>query len=194
MKRAKLRRNVGYAAGLAVGWVMLWDRISTANVFGGLLVGGVLLVVFPLRPVGDEDRLTLHPLAFGRLAAAIMRQLIVSNLLVAREVVSPNAELRTGIVACRMRSSSPKLLSTVANIIALSPGTMAVDATDSPPTLYIHVLSLDDIVGVRRDVARLERQVIRAFGSPIDRRRLAGSTSVADTPSGVDDPRAGASQ
>jgi len=191
MTRAKARRNLGYAAGLAVAWVMLWDKISVANVLGGLLVGGVLLVVFPLRPVGDEDRLTLHPLGFVRLAAALLRQLIVSNLLVAREVVSPNAELRTGIVACRMRSSSPKLLSTVANIIALSPGTMAVDATDSPPTLYIHVLSLDDIIVVRRDVARLERQVIDAFGSPADRRLLDGSTSVADAASKTGDPHAG---
>lgn len=193
MRRAKARRNLGYAAGLAVAWVMLWDKISVANVLGGLLVGVVLLVVFPLRPVGDEDRLTLHPLGFVRLAAALLRQLIVSNLLVAREVVSPNAELRTGIVACRMRSSSPKLLSTVANIIALSPGTMAVDATDSPPTLYIHVLSLDDIIVVRRDVARLERQVIDAFGSPADRLRLAGSTSVADAASKAGDPQGGAS-
>lgn len=194
MNRTAWRRRAAYTAGLAVAWVMLWDTISVANVLGGLFVGTALLTVFPLRPVADGDRRTVHPLGFVRLAASVLRQLIVSNSLVAREVISPNAELRTGIVACQMRTSSPKLLSTVANILALSPGTMAVDAVDEPPTLFIHVLSLEDIVGVRAGVARLEQQVIEAFGSPSDRQQL--SLSVADevASSASDDPSGGVAQ
>ena len=78
--------------------------------------------------------------------------------------MSRNTRLCTGIVAVRMRTDSPKLLSTVANILALSPGMMAVAAPDGPPTLYVHLLALDDVVEVRRRVERLERQIIDAFG------------------------------
>jgi multicomponent Na+:H+ antiporter subunit E len=146
-------RYAAYACGLAVAWVMLWDRVSIANVLGGLLVAGVLLVVFPLRPVGE----------------AVLGDLVVSNVLVARTIISRHHRLRTGVVACPMRSDSPKVLSTVANIIALSPGMMAVDATAGPPTLYVHVLLLNRQTDVRRRVARLEALVIDAVGSGADR-------------------------
>ncbi len=72
-----------------------------------------------------------------------------------------------------MRTNSPKILSTVANILALAPGTMAVDATDGPPVLYVHVLAKDDVFDVRRKVARLERLVVEAIGSAADRRAVA---------------------
>jgi len=198
VKARQLRRYGFYAAGLAVAWVMLWDRVSAANIVGGLLVAGVLLVIFPLRQVGEDEQVVLHPLAFGRLAASVLGQLVVSNLLVTREVISPNSELLTGIVACRMHTSSPKLLSTVANILALSPGTMAVDATtgsrngggivgaDPPATLYVHVLSLTDVGDVRRKVARLERRVVNALGSARDRQELADTATDQLVPTAVD--------
>jgi len=116
VKARQLRRYGFYATGLAVAWVMLWDRVSAANIVGGLLVAGVLLVIFPLRQVGEDEYVVLHPVAFGRLAASVLGQLVVSNLLVTREVISPSSELLTGIVACPMHTSSPMLLSTVANI------------------------------------------------------------------------------
>jgi multicomponent Na+:H+ antiporter subunit E len=162
-------RYAAYACGLAVAWVMLWDRVSIANVLGGLLVAGVLLVVFPLRPVGEAERRRVRPLPLLRLAASVLGDLVVSNVLVARTIISRHHRLRTGVVACPMRSDSPKVLSTVANIIALSPGMMAVDATAGPPTLYVHVLLLNRQTDVRRRVARLEALVIDAVGSGADR-------------------------
>jgi multisubunit Na+/H+ antiporter MnhE subunit len=72
-----------------------------------------------------------------------------------------------------MRVASPKVLSTIANAIVLSPGTMAVDAIAEPPTLFIHVLALDDITEVRRRAAHLEAMVIEALGSAGDRAALA---------------------
>lgn len=160
-----------FAGGLTAAWVMLWDRVTVANVVAGLLIAVGTLTVFPL-PGRHEPQLTVSPIACVRLAVAVLAELVTSNLLVSREVVSRNARLCTGIVAVRMRTSSPKLLSTVANILALSPGTIAVAAADGPPTLYVHVLTLDDIVAVRRRVARLERLVVDAFGAQADRRAM----------------------
>ena len=74
-----------------------------------------------------------------------------------------------------MRTSSPKVLSTVSNILALSPDTMAVQATNDPPTLYVHVLALDDIEAVRRKVAQLEAFVIDAVGTNGERAALSAS-------------------
>lgn len=168
-----MKRYLAYAVGLAVAWVMLWDQVSVANVAAGVVVATVILVAFPLQRVPDRERRTVRPLALVRLAAAVLRDLAVSNVTVALQILSRNQELHSGIVACRMRTSSSKSLSTMANVLALSPGTMAVDAVAEPPTLFVHVLTLDDPLDVRRHVAHIERLVIEALGSAADREALA---------------------
>lgn len=166
-------RYAVYAVGLAGAWVMLWDQLSLANLVGGLVVASVLLAAFPLRTEPVEERRRVRPVALARLVLTVLRDVLVSNVHVSRTTVSRNQRLRTGVIACRMRTSSPKVLSTVANIIALSPGMMAVDATRDPATLYVHVLMVDSVVGIRRRVAQLERLVIEAVGSLGDRELLA---------------------
>ena len=168
-----MRRYVPYAVGLAVAWVMLWDQINLANFLGGLAVAAVLLALFPLPPVDPGRRLVVRPLALGRLAAAVVAELIVSNIVMTGEVVTPRRRLVSGVVRCPMRTSSPKMLSTVANILALAPGTMAVDATDGPPALYVHMLAKGELYELRRKVARWEQLVVAAIGSAEDRRAVA---------------------
>jgi multisubunit Na+/H+ antiporter MnhE subunit len=131
-----------------------------------------LLVAFPLGPTASGERLSVRPLALLRLARSVGWSLLRSNLLVSHEIVTPQSNLHTGVVACGMRTDSPKLLATIANILALSPGTMAVDATTGPPVLYVHVLVLDDVDSVRQRVSDLERRVIQAVGSAEARARI----------------------
>lgn len=172
-----MRRHLPYAVGLAVGWVMLWDEITLANFLGGLAVAALLLVGFPLPQVPANRRLVVRPWALCRLAAAVLSELLVSNVYMTHEIVTPARRLATGVVRCPMRTDSPKILSTVANILALAPGTMAVDATDGPPVLFVHVLSHGDLGDMRRKVSRLERLVVEAIGSVEDRHAVALGSS-----------------
>jgi multicomponent Na+:H+ antiporter subunit E len=168
-----LRRYLPYAVGLAVAWVTLWDQITLANFLGGLAVAVLLLALFPVPPVDTAQRLIVRPLALGHLAVAVLGELVVSNVFMSRQIVTPGRRLVSGVVRCPMRTSSPKMLSTVANILALSPGTMAVDATSLPPTLFVHVLAKGgDLHEVRRTVARWEQLVVGAIGSADDRRAV----------------------
>ena len=59
------------------------------------------------------------------------------------------------------------VLTLIANIIALTPGTMTVDVTPDPPMIYVHFLLLSDVAEARRAVARLERLVVAAIGDPV---------------------------
>jgi multicomponent Na+:H+ antiporter subunit E len=167
-----MRRYLAYVVGLAITWVMLWDRITLANFVGGIAVAAVLLAMFPLPPVDPARRLIVRPLALARLAADILRELVVSNVFMTREILTPERRLSSGVVRCPMRTDSPRVLSTVANIVALSPGTMAVDSTDGPPVMFVHVLTEGELHDVRRRVARLEQLVVEAIGSAADRRAL----------------------
>jgi multicomponent Na+:H+ antiporter subunit E len=167
-----MRRYVPYAIGLAVAWVMLWDQITLANFLGGLAVAAVLLVVFPLPPVDQAQRLIVRPWGLVRLGAAVLGELFVSNVYMTHEVITPKRRLVSGVVKCPLRTSSPKILSTIANILALAPGTMAVDATHGP-VLFVHVLGTGDPEDLRGKVSRLERLVVEAIGSAGDRQAVA---------------------
>lgn len=167
--RAPIGRRLLYVAALTVVWLMLWDRITIANAAAGVVVACVVLVVFPTaRRVHGARPAVIRPLATLRLIGYVAVQLVVSNWLVAREILTRRSQIRTGIVACRLHTDAPGLVTLIANLVALSPGTMTVDARAEPPTLYVHVLMLRDVVSARREVAHLEQLVLRAFGTDAD--------------------------
>jgi multicomponent Na+:H+ antiporter subunit E len=144
-------------------WLLAWGEVSVANVLSGTALALAVLVAFPPR-AGDGPRVRLHPVGLARLAGYVLVQLVVSNLLVAREVVSRRSRIRTGVIAHELRQPSDAVLSVMANVIALSPGTMTVDVTSDPAVLYVHFLLIDDVDDARRAVARLERLVVGALG------------------------------
>ena len=68
------------------------------------------------------------------------------------------------MIAHEIRSSSEWVLTLVANAIALTPGTMTVDATLDPPALHVHFLLLDDVEEAHRSIDRLTTLVLAAAG------------------------------
>jgi multicomponent Na+:H+ antiporter subunit E len=149
---------------LLVGlWLLAWGNVSFGNIVSGIAVAAVLLAVFPPSRRG-RPRTRVRLLAVGRLLAYVLGQLVVSNVLVAREILSRRSRIRTGVVAYRVQYASDAVLTLIANIIALAPGTMTVDVTRDPPIVYVHFLLLSDLDEARGAIARLERLVHAAIG------------------------------
>lgn len=158
--RAALRRGVLIVA----VWVLLWDRFSLANLLSGAAVAAVLLVLFPTRSE-ISGHTAVRPLAVLRLGLYLARTLVAANLTVAREALRPRPHTHTGVVAVPVPSSSEGILTFIANVTALSPGTMTVEVELDPPTIYLHILDLHDVGQVRASIATLEDLTVRAFGS-----------------------------
>ena len=152
-------------------WLLAWGEVSLGNVLSGIVLAAALLLAFPprLRSVG---RARLHPLATVRLVLYVARELVVSNALVTREVLTRRSRIRTGVIGHDVADVSDLAVTLIANIIALTPGTMTVDVTRDPPTLYVHFLLLSDVEEARRTIRRLERLVVDAIG---ERSPSAGS-------------------
>lgn len=148
---------------LVVIWTALWGDISAANIGSGAVVAAVLLALFPLRPTSRQGR--FRPLWALRFLGYFSWKLLEANAVVAWEVVTPRNRINEGIVAVPVTGASDVLVSVVANAISLTPGTLTIEVGTDPHILYVHVLHLHDIAAVRRDVTRLERYVLRAFGS-----------------------------
>lgn len=149
---------------LLVMWVLLWGDLSLANVLSGVVVIVLLFVVFPSdRPL--TPRSVLRPWPFLQLVAYFLRQVIVSNLLLARQIAGPRARLVAQIVDVPMRTSSPGFLTLITNITALTPGAIAVTVQDRPARIAVHALVLREVDEVSRNLWRLEELCVRAFGT-----------------------------
>jgi len=148
---------------LVVAWVAMWGRLSVANVVSGVLVAFGLLALLP--PGGSRAHSVFRPVAVVRFVAYLVRQLVLANVALTREIVSPRDRIRTGVIAVPMEDISDGLLVFLANVTAMTPGTMPIEVERDPPTFYVHVLHLHDVEAVREEIRRMEHLAIRAFGS-----------------------------
>ena len=173
-------RLVRRAGLLMVFWLLAWGEVSIANVASGLLLAGVLLAAFPpRRRIGGDPRVSV--VGTARLVLYVLAELVPSNVLVAREVVSRRSRIRSGVLAYHVRHPSDEVLSLMAHVIALTPGTMTVEATREPAVIYVHFLLLDDLEQARRRLARLERLTVAALGGP-HHSADASTTPAGETP------------
>lgn len=173
-------RVPGLLLWLTALWVALWGDLTPGNVVGGLAVAiGVVAVARPTGVTGLE-RSYFRPFAALHYAVYFLIQLVKSNLVVAWEIVTPHTKIKRAIIAVPMHTTSAALVTLVANSITLTPGTVTIDVTEAygpdghidACTLFIHVLHFDDVESIRRDVLRLERLAVKAFGSPDDVARV----------------------
>lgn len=153
-------------AGLVVLWLLAWGEVSPGRVIAGIAVAVGLLIAFPSdpRPVG-RPRPKIHVVPSLKLVWYVLTQLVTSNILVAREIITPGSGVKTGVLAHPLDDASDEAMSLIANIIALTPGTMTVELTKNPNVLYVHFLLLDDVDAARRSISHLEALVCAAVAS-----------------------------
>lgn len=150
---------------LVVVWMALWGTISVANLLSGLAVGSLLLVLFPTRQVSEATG-RFRPLRALELLAYFLWKLLEANTVVAWEVITPsNESVKEAVVAVPMTGASDTVVAIVANAVSLTPGTLTIEVERDPTVLYVHVLHLRTIEQVRADVLKMERAVLRAFGT-----------------------------
>jgi multicomponent Na+:H+ antiporter subunit E len=145
-------------------WVLAWGSLSWANVLGGIAVSVAVLVAVPdLR--GPARIPIVRPLPALRLVLRMLSDSVVANAVIAREVLAPRPRVQTGVVGVPLAGCSDEVVTVIASLVALTPGTMPVQVEQDPMVMYVHVLQMDDPDAVRRRIWSLRDQVLRAFGS-----------------------------
>ncbi|MFI5429065.1 Na+/H+ antiporter subunit E [Aeromicrobium sp. UC242_57] len=95
----------------------------------------------------------------------------MSSVQVALVVLRPGRPLRNGVVEVNLRTPSDVVLTVVAEMTCLIPGSLVVEARRSTHTLYLHVLDVKDEAGAerfRQSVLDLETRLVRALGRHTD--------------------------
>ncbi len=161
---------------LTVIWLALWSDVSTANVLSGLLLASGIVVIFGPRRSGT---VVVRPLHTARFALHFVVKLVQASLVVARAVISPQHGVHTGIVAVPLRGCSDAVATLIADAISLTPGTLTIEVSREPLTLFVHALDVRNVEQVQADVRRLEVLALKAFGPA----EALGGLAVDDTAS-----------
>jgi multicomponent Na+:H+ antiporter subunit E len=143
---------------LAVLWAALIGTIDLANLGVGFVLGyGVLWLLRPL--VGGRYHRKL-PQAIG-FALFFFKELVVSTVRVAWEVLTPATYRKPGIVAVPLDAETDLEITLLANVITLTPGTLSLEVSEDRSILYVHAMFVDDAEALRRDLKEgFERRVL----------------------------------
>jgi len=112
----------------------------------GLLVG--LPTAFVLRrfyapEFAVRPSLRAAPYA-GLYLAVFIREVITANIDVAYRVLAPSMPIEPDVIAVPLRVESDAAITTIANSITLTPGTLTMDHDAETNTLYVHGIDCED--------------------------------------------------
>jgi multicomponent Na+:H+ antiporter subunit E len=144
---------------LAILWAVLMGSVDRANLVVGFVLGyGALWLIQPA--LGETRYFRRLPRAFG-LLAYFLKELALSNLVVAREVLSPRPKMRPGVVAVPLEAKTDAEITLLSIAILLTPGTLVLDVSDDRTKLYVHTMFLDSAEKFRRTVKEgFERRIL----------------------------------
>lgn len=144
---------------LALLWAAVAGSVDPAHLVVGFVTGyAVLWLARPvLGPTGYFSRL---PRAVG-FAGFFVWELVLSNLRVAWDVLTPRARRRPGVVAVPLDAETDVEIALLANLVTLTPGSLSLDVSPDRRVLYVHAMFVDDPEAFRRDLKRgFERRVL----------------------------------
>jgi multicomponent Na+:H+ antiporter subunit E len=145
---------------LALAWTALVGELNPFRLAEGAVLG--FLVLLLRRQIGLDFLVRIWKL--GVLLVYFVWKLFLANLRVALDIVTPNDNIRAGVVAVPLDIKGSMGVTALANIISLTPGTVTMDVSDDQSVIYIHTMHLRDLEEFRRDVKQgFERRLMEVL-------------------------------
>lgn len=126
---------------LALAWVAKTEKLDTPNFLFGFALGFVILG-FMGRTMGfpyvGKARKVVSFVGF------FLKELALSNLRVAYEVVTPAHHMQPAIIKVPLDLDNDVAITILANFITLTPGTLSLSVTPDRKALFVHTMHLAD--------------------------------------------------
>jgi multicomponent Na+:H+ antiporter subunit E len=88
---------------------------------------------------------TLRVVPYAALYVAVfLRELVTANVDVAYRVLAPSMPIDPDVIAIPLRVETDAAITTIANSITLTPGTLTMDHDEETNTLYVHTIAAKD--------------------------------------------------
>jgi multicomponent Na+:H+ antiporter subunit E len=124
---------------------------------------GFLILIFARRAVGSPHY-TRKVGQVLNLALFFIWELVLANLRVAYDVVTPRHYMKPGVIGIPLAARTELEVTVLASLISLTPGTLSLDVSADRKTLYIHAMYIDEVDAVRRKIKDgFERRVLEVL-------------------------------
>ena len=131
-------------------WIGLTNSLDTQELIVGAVVAFVVAKFFTKDEKIDIGRLVIVYIKF---LPIFLKNLVKSNIEVAKIVLTPELPINTGIVKLKTKLTNDHDKLLLANAITLTPGTITIELDNDD--LYIHVLNMNSL-----DRAILQREIV----------------------------------
>ncbi|MGD9046378.1 MAG: Na+/H+ antiporter subunit E [Desulfobacterales bacterium] len=149
---------------LALVWMALTGTFTFANFVVGFAVSSLTMWLVGSRGEAAFIVYISRIIRFAGLFFFFLWELLIANLRVAYEVLTPGYQMRAAIIAIPLDAKSDLEITVLANLITLTPGTLSLDVSQDRKILYIHAMHVRDVDKFRHDIkARFERRVMEVF-------------------------------
>jgi multicomponent Na+:H+ antiporter subunit E len=147
---------------LAITWGAMTGSFEVENLLIGFAIGFVVLYVTQRRhgraPYAAKVATVVRFIGF------YLWELLLANLRVAHDVVTPRHLGKPGIVAIPLDARTDAEITLVANLLTMTPGDLSLDVSTDRRYLYVHRMYLDDVDEVTRDIKEgFERRVLEVM-------------------------------
>ena len=144
--------------GLALTWTALTGTFNLPNFLLGFALGYLVLWTVR-RMLGPTSYFSRMPKLAG-FALFFLWELLLSNLRVAIEVLSPGHNMQPRVLAIPLDACDPSEITLFANLLSLTPGTLSLDVSSDRCVLYVHAMYARDAEQARREIKTLEHRLL----------------------------------
>jgi multicomponent K+:H+ antiporter subunit E len=149
---------------LWLAWLALNNSIAPAHIALGALLAWVLPLAGLHLTDGPWPRLHRPGVAM-KLALRVLRDIVVSNVEVARRVLGPEAAIKPGFLRVPLDLTDDWAITTLAGIITMTPGTLTADVAADRSYLLVHAFHVDDAEAIIASIkTRYEAPLKEIYG------------------------------
>lgn len=126
---------------LTLVWVALTGQLNYSNFIFGFVLGFFILWMINRTPSANKDYFYRVPKILS-FTLSFFYDMLKANLEVAVDVITPNYNMKPGIIKYQMDAKTDFEITMLANMIALTPGTLVIDISKDKKYIYIHGMYL----------------------------------------------------
>lgn len=158
----KRRFSLPLSASVFAVWLLLMGRADVATVLLAALFA--LLLPMATARLRSTSSGMQKPLVALRLAAVVLWDIVVSNIVVAKLILGRESVLESTFVWIPLDLRNIHGISALAGIITMTPGTVSSDLSDDHRHLLVHFLDVDDVPqAVAQIKQRYEAPLLEVF-------------------------------
>ena len=127
---------------LSFTWVALTGSMYYTNFLFGYIIG--FLILWIMNRNEKDQRYFYRVPKMISFVFFFLYEMIVANIQVAYDVITPKYFFVPGIVEFPLRAKTDLEINLLSSIISMTPGTLIMDISEDKRSLFIHVMYLKD--------------------------------------------------